>query len=184
MSEVKATEGESADGILGDESFDAENLEIHGHFQAFIRTNLQGKKVYEYRKFRCRSDVDKIIIYATAPQQQVVAEAEIADIIEDDVLSVWRQTKNYSGITYAFFRKYYKGKKKAVAYHLKNIVIYDKTFTLEDMGVQYLDDRTVYFAWHHLFFTKELSYIISEMKKVMKQTRLLNFLTEHGERLR
>lgn len=33
-------------------------------------------------------------------QQQVVAEAEIADIIEDDVLSVWRQTKNYSRLVY------------------------------------------------------------------------------------
>ncbi len=101
----------------------------------YVANILQGKKVYEYRKFRCRDDVDKIIIYATAPQQQVVAEAEIADIIEDDVLSVWRQTKNYSGITYAFFRKYYKGKKKAVAYHLKNIVAYDKPLALEDIGV-------------------------------------------------
>lgn len=44
--------------------------------------------------------VHKIVIYATAPQQQVVAEAEIADIIEDDVLSVWRQTKNYSRLVY------------------------------------------------------------------------------------
>lgn len=78
----------------------------------YVASILQGKKVYEYRKFRCRDDVDKIIIYATAPQQQVVAEPEIADIIEDDVLSVLRQTKNYSGITYAFFRKYYKGRKR------------------------------------------------------------------------
>lgn len=101
----------------------------------YVESILQGKKVYEYRKFRCRDDVDKIIIYATAPQQQVVAEAEIADIIEDDILSVWRQTKKYSGITYAFFRKYYKGKKKAVAYHLKNIVIYEEPLTLKDIGV-------------------------------------------------
>ncbi len=101
----------------------------------YVESILQGKKVYEYRKFRCRDDVDRIIIYATTPQQQVVAEAEIADIIEDDVLSVWRKTKNYSGITYSFFRKYYKGKKKAVAYHLKNIVVYEKPLSLEDIGV-------------------------------------------------
>lgn len=101
----------------------------------FVTSILQGKKLYEYRKFRCRNDVNKIIIYATAPQKQVVAEAEIADIVEDDVLNVWRQTKDYSGITYRFFRKYYKGKKKAVAYHLKNIVIYEKPITLEDIGV-------------------------------------------------
>lgn len=101
----------------------------------YVTSILKGEKLYEYRKFRCRDDVDKIIIYATAPQKQVVAEAEIADIVEDDVLSVWRQTKEHSGISYSFFRKYYKGKKTAVAYHLKNLVIYDKPLTLNDIGV-------------------------------------------------
>ncbi len=101
----------------------------------YVESILQGTKLYEYRKFRCREDVDKIVIYATAPQKQVVAEAEIEYIVEDDVLSVWRQTKNHSGITYSFFRKYYKGKKKAVAYRLKNIVIYDKPLSLKDIGV-------------------------------------------------
>lgn len=101
----------------------------------YVSSILDGTKLYEYRKFRCRDDVDKIIIYATAPQKQVVGEAEIADIIEDDLLTVWKQTKMHSGITYNFFRKYYKGKKKAVAYHLKNLIIYDKPYTLEDIGV-------------------------------------------------
>ena len=85
----------------------------------YVASILTGKKTYEYRKFRCREDVDKIIIYATASQKQVVGEAEIADIVEDDLLTVWHQTKEYLGITYKFFRQYYKGKKKAVAYTLK-----------------------------------------------------------------
>lgn len=101
----------------------------------YVASILQGKKLYEYRKFRCRDDVDKIIIYATAPQKQVVGEAEIAGIVEDEILAVWHQTKEYSGITYKFFRQYYKGKKRAVAYQLKNLVIYDKPLTLEEIGV-------------------------------------------------
>lgn len=101
----------------------------------YVASILQGKKTYEYRKFRCRDDVDKIIIYATAPQKQIVGEAEIADIVEDDILTVWHQTKEYSGITYKFFRQYYKGKKRAVAYHLKNLIIYDEPLTLKDIGV-------------------------------------------------
>lgn len=101
----------------------------------YVASILQGKKLYEYRKFRCRDDVDKIIIYATAPQKQIVGEAEIAGIVEDDILAVWHQTKEYSGITYKFFRQYYKGKKRAIAYQLKNLVIYDKPLTLEEIGV-------------------------------------------------
>ena len=38
----------------------------------YVTSILQGKKVYEYRKFRCRDDVDKIIIYATADRKSVV----------------------------------------------------------------------------------------------------------------
>lgn len=101
----------------------------------YVESILKGTKLYEYRKFRCRNDVDKIIIYATAPQKQVVAEAEIEYIVEDEILNVWHQTKKYSGITYSFFRKYYKGKKKAVAYRLKNVVVYDKPLSLKDLGV-------------------------------------------------
>ncbi len=101
----------------------------------YVESILAGTKLYEYRKFRCRDDVDKIIIYATAPQKQVVAEAEIEYIVEDEILNVWHQTKKYSGITYSFFRKYYKGKKRAIAYRLKNVVVYDKPLSLKDLGV-------------------------------------------------
>ena len=101
----------------------------------YVDRILRGEKEYEYRKFRCRSDVDKIIIDATAPQKRVVAEADISEIIEDDVLSVWQQTKERSGVSYPFFRKYYKGKKTAVAYHLKNLNVYDVPMTLRDIGV-------------------------------------------------
>ena len=112
----------------------------------YVESILAGTKLYEYRKFRCRDDVDKIIIYATAPQKQVVAEAEIEYIIEDDVLNVWRQTKQHSGITYSFFRKYYKGKKKAVAYRLKNVVLYDKPLSLEDIGVSFAPQSYCYLS--------------------------------------
>lgn len=112
----------------------------------FVESILNGTKLFEYRKFRCREDVDKIIIYATAPQKQVVAEAEIEYIIEDDVLNVWRQTKQHSGITYSFFRKYYRGKKKAVAYRLKNVVLYDEPLSLADIGVSYAPQSYCYLS--------------------------------------
>ena len=101
----------------------------------YVEGIIEGKKLYEYRKFRCREDVEKIIIYATEPWKKIVCEAEIADIVEGDLLSVWNQTKEYSGISYNSFRKYYRGKKTAFAYRLKNLIIYDKPLFLEDIGV-------------------------------------------------
>lgn len=77
-----------------------------------VENILSGVKKIEFRKVRCKSDVNKIIIYATAPQKMVVGEAEIEEIIEDDINKVWAQTKLLAGISYSFFRSYYKGKKK------------------------------------------------------------------------
>ena len=101
----------------------------------YVYKILSGEKKYEYRKFRCREDVDKIIIYCTAPEMKVVAEAEIDRIVEGDILNVWKQTKGDSGITYNFYRKYYKCKKKAYAYKLKNVIVYEHPKKLIELGV-------------------------------------------------
>ena len=89
----------------------------------YVESILNGTKLYEYRKFKCRDDVDKIIIYATTPWKQVVGEAEIEYIME------------HSGITYNFFRKYYKGKKKAFAYRLTNVKTYEEPLALQTFGI-------------------------------------------------
>lgn len=109
-----------------------------------IENILCGKKLFEFRKVRCKSDVDKIIMYATAPQKMVVAEAEIEEIIEDEINEVWRQTREFAGISYEFFRAYYKGKKKAVAYRLRNVEAYERPRQLSEYGVEYPPQSFVY----------------------------------------
>lgn len=111
-----------------------------------VENILSGKKQYEFRKVRCKSDVDKIIIYSTAPQKMVVAEAEIEEIIEDDIIEVWRQTKALAGISYDFFRAYYKGKKKAVAYKLVNVEAYEEPRSLSDYGIAFPPQSFVYLS--------------------------------------
>lgn len=110
----------------------------------YVKSIILGEKQYEYRKFRCRDDVDKIIIYETAPVKKVVGEADIADIIVDDVLKVWDQTKEHSGIDKDFYDMYYRGKEKAFAYQLKNVISYDEPKSLEDIGVRYAPQSYCY----------------------------------------
>lgn len=109
-----------------------------------VENILNGTKQYEFRKVRCKADVDEIIIYATAPQKKVVAKVEIEDIIVDDVLEVWRLTSAFAGISYDFFRAYYKGKKKAVAYKLGKVLAYDVPKNLSDYGVEYPPQSFIY----------------------------------------
>ena len=109
-----------------------------------VNNILSGVKRYEFRKVRCRADVNKIIIYSTAPEKRVVAEADLEDIIEADVEDVWEITQDLAGITYEFFSDYYKGKKKAVAYKLKNVIEYDEPKTLLEFGLSFAPQSFVY----------------------------------------
>jgi predicted transcriptional regulator len=105
---------------------------------------LDGSKVYEFRKIKCKEDVDGIIIYATAPVKQVVAEADIETILEDTPKKIWSQTKKKSGISDEFFFKYYEGKAKAIAYKLTNLIVFDEPKTLADYGVSTAPKSFVY----------------------------------------
>jgi len=109
-----------------------------------VENILRGTKQFEFRKVRCRMEISKIIIYATAPQQEVVAEVDIAEIIEGKPSIVWEQTKASAGISYRFFRSYYKGKKKAVAYRLQNVETYEQPRKLSDYGIKTPPQSFVY----------------------------------------
>ena len=112
----------------------------------YVKMILSGEKKYEYRKFLCREDVNKIIIYETSPVKRIVAEAEIEKIIIDDVSKVWDRTKEYSGIDRDFYEIYYRGKEKAFAYQLKNVVSYEQPKLLADVGVKFAPQSYCYLS--------------------------------------
>lgn len=58
-----------------------------------VENILAGKKLYEFRKTKCKEKVDKIIIYSASPVMKVVGEAEVESIIVDDPESVWKNKR-------------------------------------------------------------------------------------------
>lgn len=109
-----------------------------------VRNILSGEKRYEFRKVRCRSSVDKIIIYATRPIMKVVAEADVLNVIEGSVDEVWSVSKGSAGITQDFFYSYFKGKERAIAYHLGDVEKYAEPKTLVDFGIHTAPQSFVY----------------------------------------
>ncbi len=105
---------------------------------------LQGVKLYELRKIRCKPEVSGIIFYVTAPTKRVIGEALIGDILEGRVEDVWHQVKEHVGISYDFYEKYYKGKNKAIAYRLKDVKRYDIPRALEHYGLSCPPQSFVY----------------------------------------
>lgn len=109
-----------------------------------VKNILSGVKRYEFRKVRCRSDVNKILIYSTSPVRRVVGEAQIVDVIEDEPEKVWELTEDYSGIDKVFFDQYYREKDKAIAYKLGEIKKYLEPLKLSDLGINFAPQSFVY----------------------------------------
>lgn len=114
-----------------------------------VENILCGKKIFEFRKRACKRKVDKIIIYSTNPVMKIVGEAEVEDVLVDYPSKIWRITRKQSGISKKFFDAYFKDRNEAVAYKLKNIVVYDIPKDLADLGVktapqsyQYIDEAS------------------------------------------
>lgn len=109
-----------------------------------VENILNGNKQFEFRKVRCRPDVDKIIIYATSPIMKVVGEVEVLDIIVDLPEQVWELTSEFAGISKQFYDKYYQNKDVAVAYRLGDVRQYINPLTLADFGINFAPQSFVY----------------------------------------
>jgi len=110
----------------------------------YVDKILVQTKRFEYRKNRCKSNVDTIVIYSTFPVMRIVAAVEVLDVIEDTPRNVWKQTKDFSGISKEFFDAYFKGRQKAVAYKLGKVKKYKKPLTLGDFGLKSAPQSFVY----------------------------------------
>ena len=109
-----------------------------------VENIFNGSKKYEYRKIRCKQDIDKIIIYSTYPIMKVVGEAKVEKILEDSPDNIWKETKSYSGIDLNFYQHYFKDKSKAIAYKLTNIKKYDNPKELSSYGIKTAPQSFVY----------------------------------------
>ncbi len=109
-----------------------------------VQNIIAGVKKYEYRKIAAKQDISSIIIYETTPIKRIVAEAEIIDVLELPPEELWNQTKNESGISKAFFDKYFDNRTVAYAYKLGKIKVYDTPKTLMDYGIKAAPQSFVY----------------------------------------
>ncbi len=105
---------------------------------------LSGVKQFEFRKVRCKRDVDSILIYATSPVMLVVGEVEVLEVIEDAPESVWKLTSEFAGVSKSFFDQYYNKNDKAIAYRLGKVEKYLTPLQLSDLGISFAPQSFVY----------------------------------------
>lgn len=109
-----------------------------------VENILNGTKKYEYRKVRSRREVQRILIYSTAPVGHVVGEVEVLGTLDGPPDDVWHSTSEHSGISRQFFDDYYAGRDRAVAYELGEVHVYGCPKSLSDLGLRGAPQSFVY----------------------------------------
>jgi len=94
---------------------------------------FDGSKRFEFRRMVFKNtDVSKIVVYASAPVSRVVGEFEIEEIIQKELNELWEETKDYSGISRAYFDNYFTGKEKGFAISVRKPSRYKTPLNLKE----------------------------------------------------
>ncbi len=112
----------------------------------FAKKIFDGSKRFEFRKSIFKNkNVNKIIVYASAPVQKVIGEFDIEEIIEENPSTLWLKTQEYSGISKEFFDQYFNVRDKGYAIKISNIRKYDSPLTLQDdFGINFPPQSYIY----------------------------------------
>ena len=102
------------------------------------------EKKYEYRKRKCKNKIDKIIVYSSSPVKKVVGELIVKQVLYDKKNIIWNKTNMYGGISKDKFYKYYENSNYAVAYEIEKVILYDKSKSLKDYGINNAPQSYVY----------------------------------------
>lgn len=107
---------------------------------------FDGTKKYEFRKSIFKDErVKTIVVYVSAPVQQVIGEFDIEKVYKDDPENIWEQTKEQSGVSKDFFDLYFLNRNSAYAIEIKKTRKYRKPKALlEDFNMSFAPQSYVY----------------------------------------
>lgn len=111
----------------------------------FAEKIFDGSKKFEFRKAIFKdTEVQKVVVYASSPVQKVIGEFSIADILNDDVETIWNETARYSGITHDFYLSYFSNRDKAYAIKIGKTKRYRQARNLSDYNLNFAPQSFAY----------------------------------------
>lgn len=105
---------------------------------------ITGTKKYEFRKHLAQGNIQKIIIYSTAPEKKIIGEVEVVDTLTMKKTPLWEKTKSAAGISREKYREYFCDSSIAHAYVLGEAIKYEIPKVLADFGLTQAPQSFVY----------------------------------------
>lgn len=110
----------------------------------YVEKILGGSKRYEFRRSVARRAVDKILIYSSSPEQKVVGEVKVDEVLFDTPDKLWQVTRASAGISRRKYDEYFDGKDGAYAYKLGEVSVYESPKVLADFDVKFPPQSFMY----------------------------------------
>jgi adenylate kinase len=84
---------------------------------------LSGIKVLEFRRVWANKPISEVVIYSTAPVQEIVAVAKVEKVHHTSKYKLWELSKSLGGgLSRRALYKYFEGKKKGYAIQFSSII--------------------------------------------------------------
>lgn len=88
----------------------------------YVSRIISGEKKFEFRKSIFKRDVEKVYIYSSSPQKQIVGYFKIKNILHSHPKQLWDETKEFSGINKKEFDEYYENKDLGYAIEIEEFI--------------------------------------------------------------
>jgi len=90
----------------------------------YARAILSGKKTVEFRRNGVPSNIQKIVIYSTKPDQEILGYCDVKKCIVDSPDKLWQDYGEFGSINHLEYIKYYHGYEIGKCYMLDNPIIF------------------------------------------------------------
>lgn len=119
-----------------------------------VESILSGSKRVELRRIRPRIKSGKALIYATAPQMELVASFRIAAVVHAPLSLLWQTVHDVAGVTRREFDAYFSGLQAGNAIHIADVLEFRAPVSLHELravwsgfhppqGFRYLDSQEI-----------------------------------------
>ena len=99
----------------------------------YVEAILSGSKRVELRRKCPRVEHGQALIYATAPQMELVGSFEIASVTRAPLNLLWRSVKNIAGVSRSEFDAYFEGLEFGVSIKIGRLVKLKRPIPLSDL---------------------------------------------------
>lgn len=123
----------------------------------YVELIFKGEKIFEYRKKKPTSDINKIVIYETSPKKRIVGMADVVEVLQNSPDIIWETTNLKGGISKKDYASYFSSKDLAFAFVLTNIRKFQKEIELSMLGISYVPQSFVYLSDEKLRMVEDFS---------------------------